>query len=109
MYIVAFYLGALPGQHLDRWNDNLPGLYSRHSLFALAAISAHLATGSVVLLLGPQLIGVVRRRWPSFHRWCGRLYVLTAGLAGIRSLSFIVSRGTIGRAPMNAGLACMVC
>jgi Predicted membrane protein (DUF2306) len=104
MYILAFYLGALPGQHLNRWNDNLPGLYSKHSLFALVTMSAHLATGSIILLLGPvQLIGTIRSRWPRFHRWCGRLYVLTAFLAGIGGLGFIVSRGTIGGAPMNAG------
>ena len=52
-YIVAFYLGAFSGQHLSRWNDNLPGLYAPHIPVALAAMSAHLATGSVILLLGP--------------------------------------------------------
>lgn len=104
VYIFAFYLGAFTGQHLGRWNDNLPGLYAPHTPLALAAMSAHLATGSVILLLGPiQLMTAVRARWPWFHRWCGRIYVVTAGVAGIGGLGFIALRGTIGGARMNAG------
>ena len=53
LYIVAFYLSALPGQHLARWNDNLPGLYAHGYRFAVASIGAHLAAGSAILLLGP--------------------------------------------------------
>lgn len=104
VYILAFYLGAIPGQHMDRWNTTLPGLYEKGNLMAFVAMSAHLATGGIILLLGPiQLIDGVRRRWPSLHRWLGRIYVFTAGVAGIGGLGFIVSKGTIGGAPMNAG------
>jgi hypothetical protein len=36
---------------------------------ALLAMTAHLATGAIILLLGPvQLIGAIRRRWPAVHR-----------------------------------------
>jgi hypothetical protein len=104
IYILAFYLGAIPAGHLEQWNGNLAGLYDRGNLAALLAMAAHLATGAIVLLLGPvQLIGAVRNRWPRVHRWLGRIYVGTAGVAGLGGLGFILTKGTIGGAPMNAG------
>lgn len=104
MYILAFYLGALPGQHMNSWNHNLSGLYEKGNIAALLAMSAHLASGGVILLLGPvQLIDRLRRRCPGIHRWVGRLYVLTAGAAGLGGIGFIVGKGTIGGAVMNAG------
>lgn len=104
LYIVFFYLGAIPAGHLAQWNENLPGLYVQPHAAALAAIAAHMAGGAVLLVLGPvQLIGSVRRRWPALHRWLGRLYVLTAVLAGTGGLVFIVRQGTIGGGAMDAG------
>ena len=103
-YIFAFYLGALLGQHTDWWNNNLPGLYQKGNLAALVAMAAHLATGAIILLLGPvQFINKLRQRWPSVHRWLGRLYVFTAATAGIGGLAFIFAKGTIGGMPMNLG------
>jgi hypothetical protein len=104
LYIVAFYLGAIPAGHMDQWNGNLPGLYEKANIVSWLAMAAHLATGAVILLLGPvQLIGAVRRRWPRAHRYLGRVYVFTAGVAGLGGLGFIVSKGTIGGGTMNAG------
>ncbi len=103
-YILAFYVGAIPAGQLDHWNRTLPGLYDRDNPFAILAIGAHLVTGGILLLLGPvQLIGGLRRRWPSLHRWLGRAYVTAAGIAGLGGLTFILTKGTIGRAPMDAG------
>jgi hypothetical protein len=64
----------------------------------------HFATGATLLLFGPlQLIACVRDRWPGFHRWIGRTYVLAAALAGAGGLAFILIKGTIGGAPMSVG------
>ena len=104
LYILAYYLGAIPAGHLDQWNGNLPGLYERRNIAALLAMAAHLATGAIILLLGPvQFIGSVRSRWPALHRWLGRIYVFTAGVAGLGGLGFIFTKGTIGGAPMDIG------
>lgn len=102
-YILAFYLSAAPGR-LERWNGNLPRLYEPGHLLATVAIGAHLASGAVVLVLGPlQLVGALRRRWPAVHRWIGRIYVTVAGLAGLGGLGYILSKGTIGGLPMDIG------
>ena len=106
LYILAFYIGAISAGHLDQWNSNLAGLYDKQHLAAMLAMTAHFATGAVILLLGPiQLIGQVRRRWPAVHRWLGRVYVFTAGVAGAGGLVFIASKGTIGGVQMNIGFA----
>lgn len=105
-YIVAIYLGALVDGNLDQWNRDLPRLHDPHSLAATTAIGLHFAAGTVLLLLGPlQLIGAVRARAPAFHRWVGRLYVLSALLAGLGGLAFIAVQGTIGGTPMNIGFS----
>jgi hypothetical protein len=104
LYIVAFYLGAIPAHHLQQWNDNLTGLYQQGNAAAFFAMTAHLATGAVILLLGPvQLIAAIRSRWPAFHRWTGRLYVFTSFVAGLGGLGFIAAKGTIGGWRMNLG------
>jgi len=104
LYIVAFYLGAIPAHHLRQWNDNLTGLYQPGNASAFLAMTAHLATGAIILLLGPiQLIAAVRNRWPALHRWIGRLYVFTSAVAGVGGLGFILTKGTIGGWRMNLG------
>jgi hypothetical protein len=40
---------------------------------------------------------------PALHRWLGRLYVLSAGIAGAGGLTFILVNGTIGGAVMSTG------
>jgi uncharacterized membrane protein len=104
VYILAYYLGAIPAGHWEQWNGNLPGLYSQAKPFAVAAISAHFATGAVILLLGPlQLVGELRCRYPRMHRYVGRVYVFASGVAGLGGLGFIISKGTIGGEVMNLG------
>jgi uncharacterized membrane protein len=104
LYIVAFYLGAIPAGRMQQWNDNLPGLYEKTNVLSQGAMTAHLAAGAIVLMLGPiQLIARVRNRWPALHRWLGRVYVIASAAAGAGGLAFIFSKGTIGGGPMNAG------
>lgn len=103
-YILAFYGGAMGDGTMERWNETLPRLYEPDSLISTLGIGLHFLTGGVLLLLGPvQLIGAVRDRWPGFHRWSGRLYVLAAFLTGLGGLGFILAKGTIGGTPMNIG------
>jgi len=52
-----------------------------------------------------QLIGTVRARVPWLHHWIGRLYGLTALIAGLGGLAFIALQGTIGGWPMNLGFS----
>ncbi|UES60037.1 DUF2306 domain-containing protein (plasmid) [Roseibium aggregatum] len=103
-YILAFFGGVALGGAAERWNESLPDLYEGSALLSTAAIGAHFMAGGVLLLLGPvQLIGSVRRNVPGLHRWLGRIYVISAGLAGLGGLGFILGRGTIGGPLMDVG------
>ncbi len=104
VYILAFYLGAVPRGLIGQWNSTLPKLYEANTPAATLAIGAHLATGAILLLFGPiQLLGAVRNRFKTFHRWVGTIYVLAAMIAGLGGLGFILVKGTIGGMPMNIG------
>lgn len=104
LYILAFYLGAIPHQHLSAWNDNLPGVYQPGNIVALVAMGAHLAAGGIILVLGPiQLIDRIRRAAPRVHRHIGRVYVVTSVVTGTGGLLFIAAKGTIGGRVMDAG------
>ena len=103
-YILAFFGGVALNGASQRWNEALPGLHDARSPLTTIAIGAHFITGGVLLLLGPiQLIGVVRRAFPGLHRWLGRIYVVSAGVAGLGGLVFIVRKGTVGGPLMDAG------
>ena len=104
LYIVAFYVGALADGQVARWNQNLPGLYEPRSPAATSALGLHFLAGGVILILGCiQLMAKVRTRWPTLHRWLGRIYVSAALLAGLGGLTFIFVVGTIGGRIMDVG------
>lgn len=103
-YILAFYIGAIPRGTMTGWNQTLPGLYEPKTPMATIAIGGHFVTGAILLVLGPvQFIQAIRDRIPAVHRWLGRLYVLSAGIAGVAGLSFIGMKGTVGGPIMSAG------
>lgn len=104
LYILAFYAAALLGGDLQKWNKILPGLYQPGSAAATTGIGLHFATGGIILLLGSiQLIEAIRVRYSAFHRWVGRIYVLSSLLAAIGGLVFIIAKGTVGGTVMNIG------
>jgi len=69
-------------------------------------ISLHMLGGAVITVLAPlQLVAPLRRRYPRWHRWAGRITVALALVAALGGLGFILGRGTIGGPIMDAGFA----
>jgi uncharacterized membrane protein len=51
------------------------------------AFYTHVVFGGIALLIGSfQFSGRLRRRFPSAHRWTGRLYLLSVGIGGAAAL-----------------------
>ncbi len=76
------------------------------SVFSNAAIFSHMVFGGVITALAVvQWAGLVRRRWPAFHRITGRILAPFAALTGIGGLIYIAINGTIGGREMSAGFA----
>lgn len=103
-YILAFYAFAVVRGDMEAWNTVLPRLYEPDTPAANSGMAVHFAAGGIILMLGAiQLLGAVRARWPAFHRWVGRVYVLCALVAGVGGLTFIAAKGTIGGTVMDVG------
>jgi len=104
LYILAYYAASLYAGNGAKWNEMLPGLYSQNATASTAGIGLHFAMGGIILVLGSiQLIDGLRNRWPAFHRWTGRVYIVASILAAIGGLVFIFTTGTIGGNTMNIG------
>jgi uncharacterized membrane protein len=61
------------------------------------AVAMHLASAVIVMLAGAvQLVPQVRKRFPVFHRWNGRVYILTAVSLSLAGLYITWIRGSVG-------------
>ena len=106
LYILSFYFIALMKGNSAQWNEALPGLYDKKTGAATIGIGIHFAAGGIILILGCiQLIQSIRDKFPSVHRWLGRVYVLASVFAAIGGLVFIFVKGTIGGLVMDIGFA----
>lgn len=80
-YIVAFYGGSALTGDFAAWNrlavlgpsPHVPG----DSVGNLAFLGHALAAGVIALGGGLQLVPWIRARFPAFHRWNGRVFLLT--------------------------------
>jgi tetratricopeptide (TPR) repeat protein len=77
--IAAFYgLTALRG-NFQAWNKILAHGYEAGATMGNAALAGHILFATVISIAGAlQLIPGIRNRFPAFHRWNGRLFVLGA-------------------------------
>ena len=84
--IASFYgLTALRGD-FQAWSNILIHGYVSGETMGNTAFAVHILFASMITVVGAlQLIPHIRNRFPAFHRWNGRLYVLAAfpqGLTG---------------------------
>jgi uncharacterized membrane protein len=100
--IASFYaLTALRGDY-HKWNFTngyVPGLSMGNT-----AVVVHVASAVIVMLAGAvQLVPQVRNRFPVFHRWNGRAYMLTALTLSVAGLYMTWFRGSVGDLSIHLG------
>jgi len=100
--VTSFYgLTALRGDY-HGWNFThgyVPGVTKGNF-----AVATHLISAAIIMLAGAvQLIPQVRNRFPAFHRWNGRIYMLTAGTLSLAGLYMHWIRGSVGDLPQHIG------
>lgn len=100
---IALYFGraALAGRWLD-WNRTLAVGVVPGDGFGNAVLGAHLAAAVLLMLCGlVQLLPVVRRRWPAWHRLSGRVFLLGALTGAAGGLYMTATRPVIGDAAQH--------
>ena len=96
-YIVAFYGTSLATGDLEAWNrlavfgrkPYVPGDATGNAAFASHALGA----GIIALAGGLQLIPWIRKRFSTFHRWNGRVFLLTVLALSVSGFYLVWVRG----------------
>ena len=100
--VASFYtLTALRGDY-HKWNFTngyVPGFSMGNT-----AVVMHVASAVIIMLAGAvQLVPQVRNRFPVFHRWNGRIYMLTAVALSVAGLYMTWIRGSVGDLSVHLG------
>jgi uncharacterized membrane protein len=100
--VASFYaLTALRGEY-HKWNFTngyVPGFSLGNT-----AVMMHVASAVVIMLAGAvQLVPQIRNRFPVFHRWNGRIYMLTALTLSVAGVYMTWFRGSVGDLSVHLG------
>ncbi|RBP52790.1 DUF2306 domain-containing protein [Arenicella xantha] len=96
-YIVGFYGLTFAQGNSAAWSEVLPHGLVAGQVMNNVALVTHLLVAGTITLAGPlQLMPMVRNRFPKFHRWNGRVYLVTALLASLSGLYIVWTVGTVG-------------
>jgi hypothetical protein len=101
--VAAFYgLTAMRGD-FQAWNKVLAHGYEAGATMGNAALAGHILFAIMINIAGAlQLIPGVRNRFPAFHRWNGRMFVLAAFTQAITGLYLTLSgRRVVGDATQH--------
>ncbi|MBX3563849.1 MAG: DUF2306 domain-containing protein [Sphingomonas sp.] len=105
LYVIAFYGRAAAAGNYAKWNEVLVGGFIPGGLIGNLILGAHLLLAVTITLGGPlQLIPAIRARVPAFHRWNGRIYLLTALVMSVGGAFMVWTRGTAGGDAMRIGI-----
>jgi len=102
-YILHAYGWPIVEGQLSQWNDHLSEGYVPGRHMGNGIIGAHLALAVIIHFFGPlQLIPAVRKRFPRFHRWIGRAFIMGVTIAIVSGVYMLIARG-IGQWPLYLG------
>ena len=89
-FAIPWMLSAIINQYFisKDYDSTLPGLDDTAA--RIFFIGAHMGLGLICLLLYPlQFFGCIRKRFPVFHRWSGRISLAAAVFASLCGMVFI--------------------
>lgn len=96
-YLLLFYGATAARGDLHLWKEKLTHGYVAGDFVGNAAVAAHLLFAVIIMVAGPlQLVPQIRARFPQFHRWNGRVYLLAVVAASIAGLYMLFVHGTVG-------------
>jgi len=96
-YVLSFYGSSAAQGNLEAWNKVLPHGYIAGDTLGNITVIIHILLAAVIILGGPlQLLPQIRSRFPTFHRWNGRIYMPTVFLVSLSGLYMVWARGDDG-------------
>lgn len=106
--VASFYgLTALRG-NTAVWNKVLAHGYIAGDHMGNAALLTHIGSAVFIILAGAiQLLPQIRNRFPIFHRWIGRLYIVSAFSVSLAGLYLMWVRGSVGDFSQKLGTSLM--
>lgn len=96
-HIAITYIATTFAGNTAAWNHHLFVGLVPGDVIGNIALAAHLFIAFTITIGGTlQLIPQIRSAAPAFHRWNGRLYILTAFITSIAALYMVWTRDTFG-------------
>lgn len=91
-YIALVYGGAAVQGNLQAWTSRLAHGYEAGNTVGNTVLFTHLLFAAAISFMGAlQLIPKIRARFPLFHRWNGRIYIVVAFIMGVTALYLMLS------------------
>lgn len=104
LYIAIHYGGSALRGDFEAWSRSMIHGILEGDPAGNAAVFLHIVLAFVITVCGPlQLLPQIRARWPKFHRWNGRAYMVTAFVISLGGLYMVWTRGVLG--PMANAVA----
>jgi uncharacterized membrane protein len=102
--VASFYgLTALRGD-FHGWSKFITHGYIPGDHMGNLAVAMHVGSAVIIMLAGAlQLVPQIRSRFPAFHRWNGRIYMLTAVVLSVAGLYMTWIRGSVGDISQHLG------
>ncbi len=105
-YLLLFYGKTGLQGNLAAWNKIMPHGYVPGDDIGNMFTVTHISFAVVILLGGPlQLIPKMRARFPKFHRWNGRFYMVTVIITALVGLYMMWVRNPTGNLVQHIGLS----
>lgn len=107
--VASFYgMAAARGTSPQAWSGHITHGYVPGDTMGNFAVGTHLFSAAIVILAGMlQLVPQIRNRFSVFHRWNGRLYIVTAFSVSLAGLYMTWIRGSVGDLPQHLGSSLM--
>jgi tetratricopeptide (TPR) repeat protein len=102
--VASFYGLTAARGNWQQWNKSMTHGYAPDHPMGNLVVAIHLTSAVIIMFSGAiQLVPQIRRHAPSFHRWNGRIYFVTAFAISIAGLYMMWFRGTVGDLPQHLG------
>lgn len=107
VYILAVFYPPIAQHGLEGLQGmHPPSGFREGETFGNLMAASHVLLAAIIISGGPlQFIPAVRRRFPTFHRWLGRSYLLVAVSSSVGGLYLTWTRSEIGDVISHIGIS----